>query len=172
MRRELEIRGPTVGTQPSAPLPALSAPPMRPGKRCHARVVSACIDGGGGGEREREHRARGGRPARPTAKQTKPTTAPPPCSPPSSQAPNSPCNQFVNQIRQQAGAIAYSTCDKPVTVSTKPSPQCCELAAKFSPCKCDPDVHKTSGKDLSIATYRSTQVGCGGKCVEPNSVGC
>ena len=93
-------------------------------------------------------------------------------SPPPLQAPNSPCNQFVNQIRQQQSGIAYSTCDKPVTVSTKPTPQCCELAQKFAPCKCDTDVHKSSGKDLAIATYRATQVGCGGKCVEPSAVGC
>lgn len=92
--------------------------------------------------------------------------------PPHHQAPNSPCNQFVNQVRQQAGAIVASTCDKPVTVSTKPTPQCCELAQKFAPCRCDSDVHKTSGKDLAIATYRSTQAGCGGKCVEANQVGC
>ena len=91
---------------------------------------------------------------------------------PSPQAPNSPCNQFVNQVRQQASAIVGSTCDKPVTVSTKPTPQCCELAQRFAPCRCDSDVHRTSGKDLAVATYRSTQAGCGGKCVEPNAVGC
>lgn len=152
--------------------PPLILPPPLP--RCGARhtlvrwrQLSRGGWGSGGGQRARARDGAAGHEA--TAKHNQKTDPPPFFSP---QAPNSPCNQFVNQIRQQASAIAYSTCDKPVTVSTKPTPQCCELAAKFTPCKCDADVHKTSGKELAIATYRSTQVGCGGKCVEPNTVGC
>ena len=79
----------------------------------------------------------------------------------------------MSQIKQQQGGIASSSCSNPVTVSTKPTPACCEVAQKFSSaCKCDQDVWKASGKELTLATYRATQVGCGGKRVEPNAVGC
>lgn len=88
------------------------------------------------------------------------------------QEPGSPCRNFVAQIREQQKGIAESTCANPVTVSTKPTAQCCELALTFTPCKCDDDVARVSGRMLAIATYRATQFACQGKCVEPQSVGC
>lgn len=92
--------------------------------------------------------------------------------PPFLQEPGSPCRNFVAQIREQQKGIAESTCANPVTVSTKPTAQCCELALTFTPCKCDDDVARVSGRMLAIATYRATQFACQGKCVEPQSVGC
>ena len=100
-----------------------------------------------------------------------PPFLPPPLST-NSQEPGSACRNFVAQIREQQKGIAESTCANPVTVSTKPTAQCCELALTFTPCKCDDDVARVSGRMLAIATYRATQFACQGKCVEPQSVGC
>ena len=101
-----------------------------------------------------------------------PSSLPPSPLSTNSQEPGSACRNFVAQIREQQKGIAESTCANPVTVSTKPTAQCCELALTFTPCKCDDDVARVSGRMLAIATYRATQFACQGKCVEPQSVGC